>query len=145
MMWLISSVASCRLAWDPNSNSKCKMHYKMRRSHFNVFIRLFRFGHWWHAWHCFCAVTNCHKDTKTWVKLFEQDHEADGRFWCVILVSVLSVKLNHYCTMYYCSLIYEPCLHKRGLASSSQLPRHEPLCFSQDLSSLSGCLSISVG
>jgi len=25
------------------------------------------------------------------------------------------VKLNNYCTMYYCRLIYEPCLHKRGL------------------------------
>ena len=46
-------------------HSKCKMYYKMRRSHFSVFVRFFRFGYWWHAWHCFCAVTTCHKDTKT--------------------------------------------------------------------------------
>ena len=25
-----------------------------------------------------------------------------------------TVKLNHYCTVYYCRLIYEPCLHKWG-------------------------------
>ena len=25
------------------------------------------------------------------------------------------VKLNHYCTVYYCRLIYELCLHKQGL------------------------------
>jgi len=56
-----------------------------------------------------------------------------------------AVKLNNYCNVYYCSLIYEPCLHKRGLLLRLNCHVTEPLCFSRDLSSLSGCLSISVG
>jgi len=39
-----------------------------------------------------------------------------------------TVKLNNYCTVYYCSLIYEPCLHKHARFFVSTAT--EPLCFS---------------
>ena len=89
--------------------------------------------------------------------LFHQFHPLLGLeiLWTLLLIYIVtqwlllwvrgSVKLNNYCTVYYCSLIYKPCLHKRGLLLCLNCCVTEPLCFSWDLSSLSGCLSISVG
>ena len=58
--------------------------------------------------------------------LFYQLHSLLGLeiLWTLLLIYIVtqwpllwvrgSVKLNNYCTVYYCSLIYEPCLHKQA-------------------------------
>jgi len=59
--------------------------------------------------------------------------------------SLTIVKLNNYCTVYYCSLIYEPCLHKHMCfyVSTATLQK---LSASLEISLfLSGCLLIFVG
>ena len=38
--------------------------------------------------------------------------ESDEGVMETLFFTVASVKLNHYCTVYYCRLIYKPCLHK---------------------------------
>ena len=53
-----------------------------------------------------------------------------------------SVKINNYCTMYYCSLIYKLCLHNHAYFFNCHVM--ETFCFFWDLFSLSGCLSTSV-
>jgi len=45
------------------------------------------------------------------------------------LITYETVKLNRYCTVYYCSLIYEPCLHKQGSLLRLSCYVTEPLCF----------------
>ena len=47
-----------------------------------------------------------------WLALFDHWFGDNKQLRDFSLFQVMSVKLNNYCIMYYCSLIYEPCLHK---------------------------------
>ena len=61
------------------------------------------------------------------------------------LSRIASLTMLNYCNMYHCSLIYELCLHKWGSLLHFNWYVTELLCFSRDLSSLSGCLLTSIG